>query len=596
VASERRRGAHVDRVYRVALHGYAGALTPRDVDRLAADPRVSRIEPDQVVRPVTTQSDPTWGLDRIDQRALPLDASYTYVGSVSSVNAYVIDTGIRATHQDFGGRVVAGYDAVGGQTPPTTDCHGHGTHVSGTIGGTTYGVAKDVTLVAVRVLGCNGSGAISGVIAGVDWVTADHQSGEPAVANMSLGGGLSFSLDDAVSRSVADGVVYAVAAGNSSADACYSSPARTPRALTVAASDSSDVRASFSNYGSCVDLFAPGVAVTSDWYSSDTATATASGTSMATPHVAGAAALELAASPGATVDQVVAAILARATPGIITNSGSGTPNELLYVGTEPAPPPPPPPPPVVGNDMFADGIVLAQAAGSATGTNVEATKEPAEPNHAGNAGGASIWYELTPTTSGTATIDTVGSGFDTLLAVYTGDSMGALEARASNDDITMFVNVQSRVQLEVTAGTTYHIAVDGWSGLSGVATGPMTLNWTIAPAPPPPPPPPPPPSGVSVASVTYATEGGRAQNLHLRVTVALRDAEGNPVPAATVRVLLSRDATSYANTSGTTGSDGTVTFKYAKAPPGCYTTTVTSVTRDDVTSNPSTPLNQHCKT
>jgi subtilisin family serine protease len=480
-ANERARGRQVDRVFTRALNGYAGALSPADVTRLAGDSRVERVEPDQVVNAVDTQQNPTWGLDRIDDRLLPLDSSYNYSTTASSVKAYVIDTGIRATHVDMSPRVIAGYDAVGGVNPPTSDCHGHGTHVAGTIGGTTYGVAKGITLVAVRVLDCSGSGTVAGVIDGIDWVTGDHAAGAPAVANMSLGGGLSTSLDDAVAASIADGVVYAVAAGNDNFDACFTSPARTPAALTVAASDSTDRRASFSNYGTCVDLFAPGVSITSGWATSDTATNTISGTSMATPHVTGVAALLLATWPGSTVQQVADAVVGMATPGIVTGAGSGTPNRLLYVGSEPAPPPPPP---AVPNDMFADAVVLTGASGSRTGTTVDATKEPGEPDHAGNVGGASVWYQITPAASGTATIDTIGSDFDTLLAVYTGTSVSALTEVASNDDIEMFFNVQSRVQLPVTAGVTYRIAVDGWSGLFPPETGSVTLNWTIPAAPP----------------------------------------------------------------------------------------------------------------
>ena len=205
------------------------------------------------------------------------------------MKAYIIDTGIRTTHSQFGGRAISGYDAIDGALP-AADCNGHGTHVAGTVGGSTYGVAKAVSLVAVRVLNCSGSGSTSGVIAGIDWVTGNHQAGQPAVANMSLGGGASSSLDTAVRNSIADGVTYALAAGNDNTNACNSSPARTAEALTVGSTTSSDARSSFSNYGTCVDIFAPGSSITSAWHTSDTATNTISGTSMAAPHVAGAAA------------------------------------------------------------------------------------------------------------------------------------------------------------------------------------------------------------------------------------------------------------------------------------------------------------------
>lgn len=315
-------------VYGAALHGFAIRLTPEAAARLSTDPRVQRIEEDGYVHLVTTQSNATWGLDRIDQRDLPLSGTYTYTTTGSGVNAYIIDTGIRSTHQEFTGRVGNGYSSIsdGGGT---NDCNGHGTHVSGTVGGTTYGVAKQVTLHPVRVLDCSGSGTVSGVVAGIDWVTSNAV--KPAVANMSLGGSASTSLDDAVRNSINSGVVYAVAAGNDSADACNTSPARVSEALTVGATTSSDARSSFSNYGTCLDLFAPGSSITSSWYSSDTATNTIDGTSMASPHVAGTAALYLQSNPSATPSAVASAIINNATSGKVTNAGSGSPNRLLYM-------------------------------------------------------------------------------------------------------------------------------------------------------------------------------------------------------------------------------------------------------------------------
>jgi subtilisin family serine protease len=282
------------------------------------------------------QSNPTWGLDRIDQHTLPLSASYTYNATGDGVTAYIIDTGILFSHSEFGGRATTGVDEItaGGDA---SDCNGHGTHVSGTVGGATYGVAKAVKLVAVRVLGCNGSGSNTGVIAGIDWVTAQHQAdpSKPAVANMSLGGGASSALDQAVANSVAAGVTYAVAAGNGNIfgiaqDACTTSPAREPSAITVSATDNTDTKASWANYGSCVDIFAPGVNITSSWYSGTTATNTISGTSMATPHVVGAAALYLQANPGATPAQVAAALTGNATTGAVKSPGTSSPNKLLY--------------------------------------------------------------------------------------------------------------------------------------------------------------------------------------------------------------------------------------------------------------------------
>jgi subtilisin family serine protease len=319
-------------VYGSSLRGFSVKASAAQAERLAADPHVAYVEQDARVALSATQSNATWGLDRIDQRALPLDTSYTYNTTASNVSVYVIDTGVRASHQEFGGRAVIGTDTIGdGQNG--NDCNGHGTHVAGTTAGSTYGVAKGARVVGVRVLNCQGSGTISGVVAGIDWVTSNAV--KPAVANMSLGGGASTSLDDAVKRSVASGVSYAVAAGNGNAggraqDACNYSPARVPEAITVGATDKTDTKASWSNYGTCVDLFAPGVGITSSWNTSNTATNTISGTSMATPHVAGAAALYLAAHPSATPAQVRDAMVAATTSGVVKSAGNGSPNRLLY--------------------------------------------------------------------------------------------------------------------------------------------------------------------------------------------------------------------------------------------------------------------------
>lgn len=336
-----RRGGQVTQVYEHALNGFAATLTDSLLTLLRGDARVRAVELDRVVRASDTQTPtPSWGQDRVDQRNLPLDRSYSYTSTGSGVDAYVVDTGILTTHPDFGGRAVHGTDAVDGDAD-ATDCNGHGTHVAGTIGGTGNGLAKQVRLIGVRVLDCNGSGATSGVIAGLDWVAAHHQSGRPAVANMSLGGGASTALDAAVQRVIADGVSMAVAAGNESADACGTSPARVPEALTVAASDRNDARASFSNRGTCVDLFAPGVDITSAWLANGTSTI--SGTSMAAPHVAAAAALYLSTHPTASPSAVSTAVLAATTKGKISGTARtcvlliicspATPaNHLLYTG------------------------------------------------------------------------------------------------------------------------------------------------------------------------------------------------------------------------------------------------------------------------
>lgn len=318
--------------YRNALEGFSTTMSRARAAELAADPRVAYVEQNATVRINETQPNATWGLDRVDQRDLPLSKSYTYNTSASNVNAYIIDTGIRTSHSEFGGRASVGTDTVGGGQNGQ-DCQGHGTHVAGTVGGKTYGVAKGVNLIAVRVLDCNGSGTTAGVIAGVDWVTANAK--KPAVANMSLGGSANTSLDNAVKKSIASGVSYSIAAGNGNiiglpANACNYSPARVPEAITVGATDSADRRASFSNYGTCLDLFAPGVNITSAWKDNDTATNTISGTSMATPHTVGVAALYLSTHPTATPAQVRDAVVNNATNGKVQDPRTGSPNKLLH--------------------------------------------------------------------------------------------------------------------------------------------------------------------------------------------------------------------------------------------------------------------------
>lgn len=324
-----RFGFRVTRIYENAIKGYVGSFPQAIVERLKGDARVAFVEADQPMQAFTdtTQTGATWGLDRIDQRQLPLSTSFSYSNNGAGVTAYVIDTGIRLSHTEFGGRASSGFDAVDGGS--ADDCNGHGTHVAGTVGGATYGVAKGVNLVAVRVLDCKGSGSTSGVIAGVDWVTADHQPGKPAVANMSLGGGRSTALDMAVKRSIADGVVYAIAAGNGYQNACNTSPARVSEAMTVSATDNTDTKASFANYGKCVDWFAPGVGITSAWSTSDSAVNTISGTSMAAPHTAGVAAQILQTNPGFQPQQVRDTIFNLTTKNVVINSNT-TNKHLLF--------------------------------------------------------------------------------------------------------------------------------------------------------------------------------------------------------------------------------------------------------------------------
>jgi aqualysin 1 len=470
-------------VKQVFEHVFPGALLhvpPQALAGLQRNPRIQWVEQDARVQLVddrevgtaATQPNPPWGLDRIDQRRKNLSNSYDYNGNGTGVTAYVVDTGIRRTHNDFGGRVGRGFSSIR-DGRGADDCNGHGTHVAGTIGGTTYGVAKRVQLRPVRVLDCDGGGSIATVVSGFNWIVGHHQAGQPAVANASLGGPTSRALDSAARAVIDDGVTLVVAAGNYSVNACTGSPARVAPALTVGATDRADARAEFSNFGSCLDLFAPGVNIRSAWHTGNNASQTISGTSMAAPHVAGFVALHLQRRPNATPAAVARTVTGLATADQICGAGTRSPNLLLYSPVRPASPAPQPPPGGGGpaNDNFANARQFTlSGTGSVSGTNVCASKEAGEPNHANLTGGASVWWKFTASSTRQVTIHTRRSNFDTVLAVYRGNSVSSLTHVASNDDSG---GLQSSVTFNVTAGTTYRVAVDGYGG----AQGSIRLNW-----------------------------------------------------------------------------------------------------------------------
>lgn len=312
------------------VNGFAAKLDAAQLRALRSSDRVAYVEPDRVVTADATQTMDSagepWGLDRIDQRTRPGSRTYTYNATGAGVTAYVVDTGIATSHPQFGGRAAVAYDAFGGNGQ---DCHGHGTHVAGTTGAATWGVAKGVQLRSVRVLNCSGSGSTSGIVAALNWIR--NYGARPAVANMSLGGGFSSTLNSASTNLSNSGVFVAVAAGNESQNTCNVSPASASGVFTTAASDRNDRRAYFSNYGSCVEAYAPGVAIRSTWLNGGTNTI--SGTSMASPHVAGVGALYKQGSPGASSATISSWIINNSTPNVIVGNAAGTPNRLLYKGT-----------------------------------------------------------------------------------------------------------------------------------------------------------------------------------------------------------------------------------------------------------------------
>jgi subtilisin family serine protease len=364
--------AKKERTFKHAVKGFSGRLTAAAIEEFRRNPKVKYIEQNQVVSLVATQNNATWGLDRIDQANLPLSTNYTYNTTGSTITAYIFDTGVRSDHVEFGGRVTGGFSAIAAEPTPE-DGNGHGTHVAGTVGGSTYGVAKAVKIIPVKVLSATGSGTNAGVIAGLDWAVLNHEAGVPSVGNMSLGGGVSTALDDAVRRCITDGIVMAVAAGNSNVNASNSSPARVAEAITVGSTTSLDARSSFSNFGSIVDIFAPGSSITSAWYTSSTNLNTISGTSMASPHVAGAAALFLEFAPGSTTAQVETGLKNAAARGRISGIPTGTTDALLQINFGTTPSLPTPSVPTLSSPAnLATNVAIAPtlswAAASAAGT------------------------------------------------------------------------------------------------------------------------------------------------------------------------------------------------------------------------------------
>lgn len=517
--------------YKSALRGFSATLSAVAVEALRNDPRVAYIEQDQIAHAVTTQSNPpSWGLDRVDQASLPLDNSYTYNQTGTGVDAYIIDTGIRFTHTDFGGRAVTGVDeiTIGGTAD---DGNGHGTHTAGTTGGTSYGVAKGVRLIAVRVLDNAGSGSYSQVIAGVDWVTADHTT-RPAVANMSLGGPVSTSLDAAVRNSIADGVVYCVSAGNSSVDASTQSPAGVSEAITVGATDIGDGFASFSNYGAGVDILAPGVNITSSWNTSNTATNTISGTSMSSPHVTGAAALYLEAHPGSTPAQVQSGLIAAASLNKVSGVPGGTPNRLLFALIAGGPPPPPPAAPV-----------LSSPANGATGVSTNATL-------VWNASSGATSYRVQVSTSSSFTTlvaDQPGlTGTSTTVSRLAAGTVYYWRANATNSGGTSAWSATSSFTTGAGSPPVAPTLSSPLSGATGVSRTP-TLSWNAS-------------VGATSYRVQVATDPG--------FTVLVYDQAGITSTSATLPLLGSR-VTYYwqvnaSNASGTSAYSSAWNFRTRK--------------------------------
>ncbi|MCZ7556195.1 MAG: S8 family serine peptidase [Bacteroidia bacterium] len=493
----RGKGAQIHYRYQHSIRGFCATIPPQALEGIRRNPNVDYIEADGImsintVQPVTSA---LWGLDRIDQRALPLSLGYEYLSTGTGVTVYIIDTGILYGHVEFGNptRATFGYDAFGSNG---ADLNGHGTHVAGTVGGSTVGVAKAVNLISVRVLDRRGSGTTSGVIDGVDWVASHHSGTAPAVANMSLGGGPSISLDQAVQAAIADGVTFAVAAGNDNALACNYSPARVPEAITVGSTTNTDARSSFSNYGSCVDVFAPGSSIYSAYKSSTTSYTTMSGTSMASPHVAGVAALYLQNNPSAPPATVVSAISSTSTSGVLSSIPSGTPNLLVYslLGSSSTPTAPNAP------------SNLSATVGSPTSVNL-------------------TWQDNSSNEDGFKVEYADNSSFTNPTIVQLGQ------------------NTQSCSVTGLTTNSTYWFRVFAFNtiGASGYSN---SVSATLVSA-----------TSVGVASAVPSTVSVR-NNWTARLAVTIKDANGNGIPYATVTLSWSGGASG--TSSATTDVNGYV--------------------------------------
>jgi hypothetical protein len=458
-------GGRVLRTYEHTIRGFLANMTEAEAQRLLSDPRVAYVQENGLIHVSATQTGATWGIDRIDQRDLPRNSSYTYNVDGTGVHAYVIDTGVRMTHNEFTGRIGNGYDFIDNDSD-ASDCHGHGTHVAGTVGGTTWGVAKKAIIHGVRVLDCTGYGSDAQVIGGIDWVAANHI--KPAVANMSLGDVGIQAIDDATERLIAAGVTTVVAAGNDSANACNYSPARAPNAITVGSTTSSDARSSFSNYGTCVDIFAPGSSITSASRSSNTGSTSMSGTSMASPHVAGAAALYLSANPDATPAQVRDALVNNSTPNKVTSPGTGSPNRLLYTlfitGG--------------GTDTIAPTTSITSPAGGATLTGTATLSASASDN----VGVARVEFYAGTSLLGTATAAPYSISWNT-----TSVANGTYALTTKAYDAANNVGTSSTVSVTVSNGTGscsiteqllanagFESGNTGWTASTGVIDGTTT--------------------------------------------------------------------------------------------------------------------------